>query len=114
MTEVRITVNVAKVLRCLLEEPDRPRYGYDLIHDAQVSAGSLYPILDRLHRAGWLRRDWEQVDPAQEGRPARRLYVLTPSGVAAARQALAELHEQLSPPTRKREPKLAPRPAGGS
>lgn len=58
-------------------------------------SGKLYPILARLEKAGWLRRDHEDVDPAVAGRPARALYRLTSDGVAAARYELAALHERL-------------------
>lgn len=61
-------------------------------------SGKLYPILARLHSAGWLTRESEDVDPAAAGRPARRVYRLSPHGVEAARTELASLAEQLSPP----------------
>ena len=59
-----------------------------------LPSGTLYPVLQRLQDAGWLRAEWEQIDPVAQGRPARRYYRLTPSGVEQARVALAELHAQ--------------------
>jgi len=52
--------------------------------------GTLYRALDRLHRAGFLEREWE--DPmlaAAEGRPRRRLYRITATGERALANALA-------------------------
>lgn len=97
MDEVRITLAVAKVLRTFLDDIAQPRYGYELMRLTGFPSGKLYPILARLQRAGWLIKEQEQVDPAAAGRPARRLYRLSPAGVQAARQELAALTQQLRP-----------------
>jgi PadR family transcriptional regulator PadR len=96
MEDVRITVAVATVLRQFLEDASRPRYGYELMKSTGFASGKLYPILLRLERAGWLTRRQENVEPAEEGRPARRLYCLTPDGVRVARSELAVLSQQIS------------------
>ncbi|MFU8871601.1 PadR family transcriptional regulator [Micromonospora sp. SL4-19] len=88
---MRMTIPVAKVLAALLADPDAERYGLDLMWMTGLPSGTLYPVLHRLQGAGWLTADWEEVDPVAAGRPARRYYRLTADGVAAARQALAEL-----------------------
>lgn len=88
---MRITIPVARVLATLLTDPEAERYGLDLMTMTELPSGTLYPILHRLRAAGWLTAEWEPVDPAAVGRPARRYYRLTAEGVAAARQALAEL-----------------------
>lgn len=97
-----MTVAVATVLRVFLDEPCRPRYGYELMKLTGFPSGKLYPILARLQRAGWLVKKHEAVDPAAAGRPVRRFYLLTPDGVRSARSELAALSEQL---------RLAPGPA---
>jgi PadR family transcriptional regulator, regulatory protein PadR len=94
-----ITVPVAKVLAALLSEPTTDRYGLDLMKAAGLRSGTLYPILVRLERAGWLQARWEDVDPVRAGRPARRYYRLTADGVTRARSELAELHAQTRPAT---------------
>jgi DNA-binding PadR family transcriptional regulator len=99
---MRITVPVARVLSALLADPDADRYGLDLMGDTGLPSGTLYPILQRLQRAGWVDARWEDIDPVASGRPARRYYRLTPDGVVAARQALAELRAQTSPTGRRR------------
>jgi len=87
---------VVKVLVAFLDDPAQDRYGLDLMRDTGLPSGTLYPILARLERAGWVRAHWEEIDSAAQGRPARRYYRLTPDGIQAARANLAALHQQLS------------------
>lgn len=96
--EVRITTTVARVLRAFLEDTGRPRYGFDLMRATGLPSGTLYPILARLESAGWLINRPENIDPASEGRPARRMYLISDYGAQAARMELAALSEQLRPP----------------
>ena len=98
MTDVRVTVAVARVLREFLVDPSQPRYGYELMQLTGFPSGKLYPLLTRLQRAGWLIREREEVDSAQVGRPVRWLYRLSQTGAVAAPQELAVLVEQLEPP----------------
>lgn len=93
---VRPTAAVAKVLAAFLEDPAVDRYGLDLMRASGHPSGTLYPILTRLQRAGWIEAEWEEVDPVAAGRPARRYYRLTPDGAAAARDEIAALQRQLT------------------
>ncbi|WP_412538907.1 helix-turn-helix transcriptional regulator [Longispora sp. K20-0274] len=93
---VRLTTAVAKVLAAFLDDPAADRYGLDLIQATGLPSGTLYPILVRLQRAGWVDAAWERVDPSEAGRPPRRYYQLTAQGTADARHELAVLHGQLS------------------
>ncbi len=88
--EPRITLPVLEVLRALLEEPSAPSYGLELSQAAGRKSGTIYPVLARLERSGWLASEWEQVDPTEAGRPRRRLYHLTGQGELAARRAVAQ------------------------
>ncbi|MFJ4579892.1 PadR family transcriptional regulator [Streptomyces echinatus] len=90
---IRVTTTVAKTLAAFLNEPDAPQYGMALMDQTGLASGTLYPILMRLQREGWLEASIEDIDPAVEGRPRRKNYVLTQTGRSAARQALAELYE---------------------
>lgn len=92
-----MTTTVAQVLTVLLDDPRVARYGLELMRATGQPSGTLYPILARLQEAGWLRADWEDIDPAVEGRPARRYYRLTAEGTAAARVELAALRAKLRP-----------------
>jgi DNA-binding PadR family transcriptional regulator len=96
VSSVRITSAVARILAALLDDPGEDRYGLDLIRATGLPSGTLYPILIRLQRAGWLTAHWEEIDPVAEGRPARRYYRMTPDGTALARTELARLYQQLS------------------
>ena len=96
VTQLRITIAVARVLKAFLADVSQPRYGYDLMDETGFPSGKIYPILARLTRAGWLVREREGIDPAQEGRPARYMYRLTERGTEAARYELAELSHQIA------------------
>ena len=66
-----------KVLRALVADPGRWRYGYDLATEVHLKSGSLYPILVRLADRGLLETSWE---PGVGSRPPRHLYRLTLAG----------------------------------
>jgi PadR family transcriptional regulator PadR len=64
---------------------DGERYGVELVRQLAAesvlttSEGTLYPLLSRLRRAGWVATSWREA-PAG---PPRRYYTLTPEGRAA-------------------------------
>ena len=97
MASPRMTTQTLAVLSAILSDPDAEWYGLELAKQARLGPGTIYPILDRLLKAGWLERHWENVDPKAEGRPRRRLYRLTGFGAPAARQALDEHLASLQP-----------------
>ncbi|MGB3911198.1 MAG: helix-turn-helix transcriptional regulator [Pseudolysinimonas sp.] len=82
----RITPATLDVLSALVGEPDRI-WGLRIVGLTGRPAGSVYPILERLERAGWVDSVWED-DPARSG-PRRRLYRLTADGAEAARATTA-------------------------
>lgn len=86
---LRMTLQTQYVLRALLADPAGEHYGLRICAETGLPAGTIYPILARLERAGWVRSNWE--DPAAhvaEGRPRRRYYTLTDDGAELARDAL--------------------------
>jgi PadR family transcriptional regulator, regulatory protein PadR len=93
----RTTINVLRVLRVFLDDPTAERYGLEVGQAAGLRGGSLYPVFGRLEDAGLLTSRWEDTDPSEVGRPRRRLYRLSTEGVEHARQALAEVHQSLTP-----------------
>ena len=95
MGSPRITASVLKVMSALLAEPAAERYGLQLMQDTRLPSGTLYPILVRLERAGWVESRWEEIDPVAEGRPPRRYYRLTGAGSTEARREIALMHQQL-------------------
>jgi PadR family transcriptional regulator, regulatory protein PadR len=87
MPEPRMTLQVQLVLAEMLSEPAEHRYGLDLSGTTGLPSGTIYPILARLERIGWVESDWEDPDIA-EGRPRRRYYRLTREGAECADEAL--------------------------
>jgi PadR family transcriptional regulator PadR len=92
----RMTTSVLKVAAALLADSAAERYGLQLMQATGLPSGTLYPILVRLERAGWVESHWEQTDPAAEGRPARRYYRLTPNGAVEARREVAAMQQQMA------------------
>lgn len=88
-----------RVLAFLLENQHREYYGLEIATATKLQAGTLYPILARLERDGWIEGEWEHIDPAKEGRRPRKYYHLTPKGVPAARDAV---RAHLEPSTQTR------------
>ena len=78
-----------RVLEAFLENPGDELSGADVHRRGGVASGTLYPILLRLESAGWLVSRWESIDPAEAGRPRRRLYRLTPGGRERATEVFA-------------------------
>ncbi len=63
-------------------------------HGYELSPGTLYPLLHRMERLGWLKG---QADP-KRGRRARRDYRLTRAGhqvLAMIRGQIKELHKEV-------------------
>lgn len=85
----RITPATLDVLEVLVEAGDE-LHGFALAKAAHRPTGSVYLILSRLEEAGWVESHWEQENDHNEGRPRRRFYRLTPDGLVASRQTLAE------------------------
>ena len=82
---MRITRETLRVLRVFCANPSSEHYGLETIKASGVQAGTLYPILIRLERNGWLESAWETIDEKAAGRPARRYYRLTETGLRDAR-----------------------------
>ena len=60
------------------------RYGFDIMDTTDLPSGTVYPVLGRLERDGYVRSKWESQTIAQrEKRPPRRYYEITASGSRA-------------------------------
>ena len=82
---------------------DQPRHGYDIGQLIELRSGgllrfnvaSLYPLLYRLEKRGWIRGRWVE----KAGQRRRRYYRLTPAGkkvLAAQRDGWVEFVEAIS------------------
>ena len=101
-----MTLQTKMVLRLALQDPGREWYGLQMIEASGLPAGTIYPIIARLERYGWLESRWE--DPAEHeaaGRPRRRYYRFTSDGADRARAAVVPA---------RRPPQTAAVPLGGA
>jgi PadR family transcriptional regulator, regulatory protein PadR len=105
----RMTLPTQLVLLAFLKDPERELYGLEICAAAGLPSGTIHPILARLERLGWLHSSWEEIDPAEEGRPRRRYYRLDPNSIATVRAALTRV--QASTPALRQ---LRPDVAGGA
>ena len=85
---LRMTLQVQLVLRTLLADPGRELYGLEVVRATGLLPGTIYPIMARLERAGWVASRWEELDQHKAGRPRRRFYRITASGLQHARDAV--------------------------
>jgi PadR family transcriptional regulator PadR len=86
---VRMSLQTLKVLEVFLETPTAQLSGADVHQQCGIASGTLYPILLRLESAGWFVSQWESIDPSSAGRPRRRLYRLTSTGLKRASEVFA-------------------------
>jgi DNA-binding PadR family transcriptional regulator len=82
--DVRMSLQTLRVLEAFLDDPSEQLSGADVAKRCSLASGTLYPILLRLEAAGWFVSRWESIDPSSAGRPRRRLYRITPSGLSRA------------------------------
>jgi PadR family transcriptional regulator PadR len=94
LREPRITLPALRALALFLENHPEPLAGADIFNRTKMFSGTLYPVLARLEKAGWLVSDWEDIDPTLAGRPRRRLYRLTAVGYGRARSEFAKLEKE--------------------
>lgn len=87
--QVRMSLQTLKVLEAFLENPSDQLAGADVHQRSGIASGTLYPILLRLEAAGWFSSKWESIDPSKAGRPRRRLYKLTSTGMRRASEVFA-------------------------
>lgn len=86
----RLTQPSLRILKLFIDDPS-PRAGSDVMGALGLASGTLYPIVARFVKCGWLTGKWEAGPPQRLGRPRRRYYTLTQAGRQGAREALAEL-----------------------
>ena len=95
------------VVLALADNTSSWRHGYDLCKQLDLKAGTIYPILMRLHERGQVETSWETDPPA--GRPARHLYRLSGAGAKLAE----ELRATAAAEARTDRNSRSPRPALG-
>jgi DNA-binding PadR family transcriptional regulator len=90
--EPRITREVIKVFAALMSAgSDGELPGSEISRATTLASGTLYPILLRLEKAGWLASRWEEGDPSVLGRPRRRFYRITATGGRQMGKQISEI-----------------------
>src|SRR6266478_8601722 len=87
----RLSSQTLRVLGALMSSPGVELSGAQIGRTTKLATGTLYPILSRLERAGWVESRWEDGDPRILGRPRRRFYLITALGAKNATAAVNEL-----------------------
>jgi PadR family transcriptional regulator, regulatory protein PadR len=73
-----LTLSAVAVLKAVA---DGVRYGFDIMDATGHPSGTVYPILGRLERSGYVKSRWESDAQAQRSkRPPRRYYQTTAVG----------------------------------
>jgi hypothetical protein len=85
-----------KVLGYLLDQHGTGGvFGLEIVNAEGIRSGTVYPILARLEKAGWVTSNWEDANvAAQQHRPPRRYYRLTGTGETNARAYCASFHSR--------------------
>jgi PadR family transcriptional regulator, regulatory protein PadR len=89
---MRMSLQTLRVLEAFLENPSEQLSGADVHDRCGIASGTLYPILLRFEAAGWLISRWESIDPSVAGRPRRRLYRVTSTGLRRAGEVFASFN----------------------
>ena len=92
----RLSITAVSVLHAIA---DGYQYGFDVIDQTGLPSGTVYPALSRLERDGLVRSAWEDEQAAHaDGRPARRYYKLTTTGMKALADAASYYRSMLPAP----------------
>jgi PadR family transcriptional regulator, regulatory protein PadR len=94
MDNLKLSPTGLRLVRYFCDDPARRWSGTELSKKTGLGSGTLYPLLAKLEKAGWLTPEWEVIDPREAGRPRRRYYKLTAIGARAGRNALADFQLQ--------------------
>ena len=88
--DIKLSAAGLRLVRQFCDDPTQRWSGTELSKKTGLGSGTLYPLLAKLEKAGWLTPEWEVIDPREAGRPRRRYYKLTAVGARSARNALAD------------------------
>lgn len=103
----RVTTQTEDILLAMARDPTADWYGLALSKACGLKTGTIYPALARLEHDRLVASHWEEVDPTDVKRPARRLYRLTGAGALASGE-IARRRENAS--TEKAPPRALRRP----
>ena len=85
----RVTPPLLDVLELLLDAaPGDELHGWAIMKETKRTGPTVYQVLDRLARAGWVEARWEERHP-DGNKPRRRFYRIRPDQFSTARSLLA-------------------------
>ena len=56
-----LSPNAALLLSAFLNRSGNPQYGYELMQETGIKSGSLYPVLGRFEKLGWITGEMEEL-----------------------------------------------------
>ncbi|MFD5164023.1 PadR family transcriptional regulator [Streptomyces hawaiiensis] len=95
--KIRITRPTEDVLRVMVDrhvDGGAEAYGLELCGIVGHGAGTVYPLLRRLVRAGWLISRLDEDEEREVARPARIYYRLNPDALGTVTCKLAEADDR--------------------
>jgi PadR family transcriptional regulator, regulatory protein PadR len=87
--DIRMTMATQVILSTFASRPLERLSGADIFKCTGIGSGTIYPVLIRLEKAGWLKSEKENIDPRVAGRPARTFYRFTPRGARRFQRIIA-------------------------
>ena len=95
-SSLRLTPQVLAALGVFANAPHGAElYGRQISTRTGNLPGTVYPLLERLLKLGWLADRWEERGPSNAGRPLRRYYRLTEKGRADVDEVFERFREQV-------------------
>lgn len=88
----RLSYAGLRILRLFMGDPSAEVTGAQIMKASGLPSGTVYPLLLRFERVGFLQSHWESGDPSQLGHPRRRYYRISRDGLVIAQKALQELN----------------------
>lgn len=89
----RVTPATALVLEALLTADSI--WGLQIVKDVGKKPGTVYPILERLETAGWVKSEWDSTE-TRKG-PRRRYYRLLAEAQPLAKEYVATHKAKIAP-----------------
>lgn len=85
----RVTVAFLRILAFFIGNEKKMYCGSDVMKQLNLPSGTVYPLLLRMTKAGWLDRELENVNPKEIGRPAKRFYQISATGLKEGKRLIS-------------------------
>lgn len=85
----RVTVAFLRILEFFVLNEKSSYCGADVMKYLNLPSGTVYPLLTRMTNSGWLNRELENVNPKLVGRPAKRFYQISNTGLKEGKKLIS-------------------------